>query len=280
MIGVCNIDNDMKSELSKFVEVRDLNDSSDFVELNGLAIDWVDKNSDNFVTQAAMVEHYARKSIPIVIYDRFMSVTPKEYSWLKKFNVSFLEPAFNNRTEFEYLPQWSKLEMIGPKSLKFDLGYIGDLNRKIRLFEKYYRETAVLWPESSISFYAKDFKETSKLDEWQKDGLYSEWDKEYNFRFTVLIDSPHNIEIGYLPNNLFEYMKYGTVPLCPIEQKYFQGMFFDLVISKASEVEYFIRNFKDLREVLIDDIFENIKGKYPEFTIEYACDKIKRKLMI
>lgn len=279
MIGVCNIDNDMKSELSKFIEICDMNDSSDFVKIDGLVIDWVDKNNDKFVTQAAMVEHYARESIPIVIYDRFMSVTPKEYSWLKKFNVSFLEPALNNRVEFEYLPQWSNLTYsMSDKS--FDLGYSGKLNRRVKLFEKYYREVATLWPNTTIKYNPEDHLDDKKEDEWRNDGLFKDYSSYFDFNFSVIIESPDNIDIGYLPDNFLEMMKYGTVPLCAMEIKYFHGIFGQLVVKTSSDVEYYIRCFKNLREVLIEEIYQTIEHHYPEFTIEYACDKIKRKLMI
>lgn len=277
MIGVCNLDSDMKSELSKSIEIYEI---SDFIKLDGLIIDWVSKDNNYFVTQAAMVEHYARESIPIVIYDRFMSVTPKEFNWLKKFNVSFLEPALNNRLEFEYLPEWSTLRIDNMVDGLFDLGYVGKLNRRVKLFEKYYREVATLWPNTTVKYEAEDTIDDKKEDEWKSDGIFKDLDHIYNFRFTILIDSPHNIEIGCLPHNLMEMMKYGIVPLCPVEQKYFQGMFGNLTVRNSSDVEYLIKSFKNLREVLIDDVYQNITNVYPEFTIEYACDKIKRKLMI
>ena len=280
MIGICNLCVDMVSELSKHIEIKDMFGSSDFPKIDGLIIDWVDKSNDNFITQAAMVEHYARESIPIVVYDRFMSVTQKEFSWLNKFNVSFLEPALNNRKEFEYLPQWSKLELVNIVDGQFDLGYIGSMNRRVKLFEKYYRKVATLWPNSTIKYEALDTVDDKKIDEWRADGVFKDLNHVYDFGFTVLIDSPDNIDIGYLPNNLMEMMKYGIVPLCPIENKYFHGIFRRLVVSEPADVEYIIRCFKHLREVMIQEIFDVIEYNYPEFTIEYACDIIMRKLMI
>lgn len=279
-IGIYNIDDDLRSELLKSVEICDLKDNSDFPKLDGLVIDWVERENDSFLAQAAIIEHYVRESIPVVIYDRFMCVTPKEHGWLKKFNVTFLEPALNNRIDFEYLPQWTTFEIKRPDKLEFDLGYVGELNRSIRLFEKYYRDVAVLWPESKVSYYSEKFAEGEKEDEWIKDGVVRSYGENYDFKFSVLIDSQHMIDIGYLPNNLFKMMKYGVLVLCPTEQKYFQGMFPQLTVSKPAEVEYFIKSFSNLREVVIEEVFENVKRNYPEFTIEYTCDIIKRKLII
>lgn len=278
-IGIYNIDNDLRSELSKSIEIYDLKDSSDFPKLDGLVIDWVNKENDSFLAQAAIIEHYVRESIPVVIYDRFMCVTPKEHGWLKKFNVTFLEPALNNRIDFEYLPQWTNLTYKIEKT-QFDLGYIGKINRRVKLFEKYYVQLISLWPDKTIKFESSDVIDEKKIDEWNKSGIFFDLGNEYNFKFSVLIDSPHNIDIGYLPNNLFEMMKHGVMVLCPVEQKYFQGMFPQLLVKKPSEVEYFIKSFDNLREVVIEEVYENIQSNYPEFTIEYACDIIKRKLMI
>jgi hypothetical protein len=280
MIGICNLDFNMVSELSKYIELRDMSGSSDFPKIDGLIIDWVDKSHTNFIAQAAIVEHYARESIPIIIYDRYMCIVPKEHGWLKKFNVEFFEPAFNNREGYEYLPQWTDLT-YELEETHFDLGYIGPLNRRVKLFEKYYRDVATLWPNLNVKYEETDVMNEEKETEWRNDGIFKDrHHDDYDFNFTILIDSPDIIEIGCLPPNLFKLMKHGVVPICPIEQKYFQGMFQGLVVSKPSEVEWYLRSFKDLREVLLDGIYKTISTQYPEFTLEYACDKIKRKLMI
>ena len=279
MIGICNLDSDMMSELSKNIEIKDMSGSSDFPKIDGLIIDWVDKSHIGFITQAAMIEHYVRESIPVIIYDRYMCVTPKEHGWLKKFNVEFFEPAFNNREGYEYLPQWTNLK-YELEETQFDLGYIGPLNRRVKLFEKYYRELSTLWPMYNTKYEETDVIDEEKKIEWKNDGLFQDKNHIYDFNFSIIIDSSDNISIGCLPHNLFELMKHGVVPICPVEQKYFQGMFQGLVVSKSSEVEWYLRAFKDLREVLLNEIYNTISTQYPEFTLEYACDKIKRKLMI
>lgn len=282
MIGIYNIDKNLQNELSKYVEVFDMSDISDFVKIDGLLINWVSKDSKRFVAQGAIIEHYVRESIPVVIYDRWMSVTGREFGWLKKFNVSFLEPALNNRPEFEYLPQWSNLELEKDDFLlEFDLGYTGPLSDRIKQFEKYYRRTASLYPDMTVSYSTED-NIIEKTSDWRTDGLFHNVERQLNWNVTVLIDSIKNIEMGYMYNGLFKIMEHGIMPLCPEELKYFHGMFEQLIVRNAQDVSYFVKSFKDqgIRNAVIDDIFKVVKSRYPEFTTEYACDTIKRKLMI
>ena len=80
---------------------------------------------------------------------------------------------------------------------------------------------------------------------------------------------------GILRNDLFEIMKQGCVPLLPIEHRFYGSMFQELVISDERYIDYFIKNCGELRPVMIEGIFKNIFEHYPEFTIDYAVDKIK-----
>ena len=100
MLGTFNICKDLKKNLDR--ELLELDSVDDLPEVSGLFIDWITKEHSMFPKQAVIIEHYVKAGIPIIIYDRWLALEKQEFNWLKKFNVSFFEPAIVNRTGFEY----------------------------------------------------------------------------------------------------------------------------------------------------------------------------------
>ena len=139
MLGVFNIRRDLWNGLSRTRDLIVVDDS--FQNVSGLFMDWVPKTNPEFPKQAVIVEHYVKAGIPIILYDRFLSIDKKEYNWLKKFNVSFWEPAVNNRVGFEYIPQWTtgvhNDAFVDRESRPIDLAFQGDLSGKIASFENW-----------------------------------------------------------------------------------------------------------------------------------------------
>lgn len=291
MIGTFNIDRGLKVELGKYYELKDLTfGEKDLPKLDGLIISWRPKgeNEKSFAMQAFIVESYARQNIPLVIFDGEMSITGKEYNWLKRFNVTFFEPALNYRTEFIYLPhsikipemEWVKLE---DKDNEHDLIYIGKLSDRIKLFEKYYETYASMFTSKSVVYKNTDKIKKHKLDQWKYNNLKRiEELNIYNGKFSVIIESIKNIEMGYIDKNIFDMMENAVVPLLPREHKYFCGMFKDLIVEDERQMDYLITlaRKEGMRELLIEDTFRSIEKYYPEFTVEFTCDMMRRSLDI
>jgi hypothetical protein len=261
---------DIKKMTGKF-KISNLNE---YYEVLGESSDTLD----------SIIDNYVRKNIPIIIFDRYMSITGQEFSWLKKFNVYFFEPAINNRCEFEYLPQWMPIDENPKKhrndvNYSNDLGYTGILNDKVEMFEKYYRNYSKLYPDRKVVYNTNDQLITSKIDDWNECNLKIV--DGYNFNNLILIDSKRNIEIGYMREDFYKLLINNILPILPRENKYFGCLFKNLCIESLRDIEYYVKAFRDpgIRWAVIDDIFIDIKRFYPEFTINYVCDKIKDKLV-
>jgi len=281
MIGVFDITNNYKKlELQMdtvFLEVEDV----EFPDLNGLIIDWVDKSKGHaFTKQALLIDYYTRKKIPIVIYDRNMKVTRKEYKWLNKFRTFFFEPALNHRLGFRYLPHWVEMLSMNNFNLEkkiersIDLAYPKNLRGRMKCFEKYYVEYAKMQPDTII-IYCGDNLPHWKVETYKEHGLKNlptvDWS---HTRFTLAIDSKRNYNIGYLDPYIFTAMKHGCVPFIPSEHKYFNGIFKGLEIGKYHEMSWFINSKTDMKEAMIEGVYKDIEKYYPEFTIEYASNMI------
>jgi hypothetical protein len=275
MLGVLNIRPDLKAKLSQHFEVTESG------KIDGLFIDWVPKSNDDFAKQAVMVEEHVKRGIPTVIYDRYLNITTQEYMWLRKFNVTFFEPVINHRAGFEFLPQWTEPYKwkYTEETREIDLAFNGVVKDKIASFEKYYGTYASLFPDKRVIYEAPaaGMPLPIKTEKWANNNLvhqYFSWD---TITFTVLIGTLFDYKRGYLREDLFEIMRKGVIPLCPIEHRFYGSMFQDLVIKDERDLDYYVGTspMRKVGGVLIEGIFDNMLKYYPEFSIDYTVDRLK-----
>lgn len=278
--GVFNIREDLSKYLETLFDIYDLEEDHD---VDCIFIDWVPPESYGFVRQAEIVENYVRKKTPTIVFDRHLSMTYKEYVWLKRFAVFFFEPAINHRIGFTYIPQWTtpleenwQRRYVGAER-SVDLFCMEDLNNKVKSFEKYYKEYASLNPDKnvvSIVPFKKDY-ENYNINYAKEDLKYTD------IKYMVLIGSVTDYRVGYLPDQVFNCMKGGILPMLPVEHRFFGSMFRHLVVENERDIDYFISLIRDgVRYAMIEDIFENMEEYHPEFKIDYVLEKIKFYLKV
>jgi len=284
MIGLCNVDKNMSSRLSKFLDVKELDTKDSFSHLDGIFFNWVDKMSpEKWTKQAALMDIYTKKKIPIVLFDRYLSISRKEYNWLKKFRVFFFEPAINYRRGFSYLPQW----VVKPDFTKYtkdkekreyDIAYkCNNLKDNLKSFEKYYLEYAKLYPDKDVVYSTHGINR-------HKEKQYKEFDlkRVYDFSFsqstfTIAIDTQKKYDIGYLNENVFNAMENNCLPLLPIEHKYFNALFSGLIIAVWSDLNFCVDMIGKYKEIIIEEIYDRVEKYYPEFMIDNAVEVIIEK---
>lgn len=253
-------------KLGEFKEVKKNIDQ----DLEGIFIDWCSNSvcKDAWIKQASLLQTYIKTGIPIVIFDRYFSLTEKEVKWIKKFNVYLFEPALNSgRIGFNYLPEWISEFKSFDYNEKNERLY--DLMLPVFVEEsKYWKAYAKKFPkrkvvycipnESDILLYNGDFDESN---------------------FVVAIDTKKAYDIGYLNPMYINAMNSGCLPMLPSKHKYFHGLFKGLVVDDLKRLDYNISLFKDVKNVIIDEIFDRIKTKWSEFTIDHAANTIKALLL-
>lgn len=287
MIGVISFRENIVSKLGESLPVTNVYDLVDrrFPKLDGLFIDWIDQSimPDEYAMQAAVIEKYVRTKIPVVIFDGELSMTKREYDWLKKFKVFFFEPALQNRREFGYLPHWLdkiKIDFEREEERPFALAYSTiNLEDKLKSFEKYYRKYALLFPDKKVLYQAEKLSKL-KHQQYERDNMVNQaiidWEE---VDFTILIDSKRNYEIGYLNPWTFYIMENGCVPLLPLEHRFFGNMFHKLTVDNVEDVDWIVRSLAKVKWTLLDDIYHNVKTLYPEFLIDNVVEVIKNCLV-
>jgi hypothetical protein len=259
--------------------------SENMEDITGLFFDWVPKTSayeDAWMVQASLLQEHIKTDIPIVIYDRYLSLSEKEVEWVNKFNVKLFEPALNSgRSGFQYLPEWcSNFEIvIDDEDRIFDLVYSHhELEFNIRNFEKWFVDYGRLFPEKKVVYSAISISDFKK-EEYKSNNL-TYLDHHHPIfnegNFTVAIDKNVMYDIGHFNPMYFYAMNLGCLPLLPFEHKYFHGMFKGLVIQNLNDMDYYISTFGKVKDVVIEELFDEIKDKWNEFTVDHAADIIRK----
>jgi len=70
-------------------------------------------------------------------------------------------------------------------------------------------------------------------------------------------------------------MNQNCLPLLPIEHRYFHAMFEGLIIKNMVDLSYYVEQYGRVKDVIIEDIYDNIEKHYPEFMIDNAVEVIK-----
>ena len=288
ILGVLNIDNTLKEELSKDFTIDTILDTK--VKAEALFVDWIpsqvskslDKTKASYLLhQTTLVEEYVKSKLPVLIFDRWFGITQKEFFWFRKNNVKLFEPALNNRREFQYLPFWTRIKKVNDIEIDdnerpYPLAFKGYLMNKIRSFEKYYVDYGKLYPPQARIVY------DSSLDK-KKQREYENYSVEkvpaVNFReakCTVIIGSKKDYKIGYLSPTIFEALDNNCVPLIPEESRYFGGL--SEVIKTPAQISFFTRTYDFTYIGLLADCYKSIERNYPEFKINHTIDVIKTNL--
>ena len=278
-LGVLNCPKEILEELP--YDVVHLDNLTGELDVDSLFIDWLPRNltdQDKLARQASIVETCAKNKKTVVLFDRYLDINEREYKYLKKFNTFFFEPAVNYREGFSFLPPWTKCYDLvelptfgGKEERSIDLGYIGTLKNRLKSFEKYYVEFAELYPKYNISYTSSLPK--PKIDEYRDAGVTK---KEFAFKDIkcfILIDTPRNYEIGYLNPDIFDIMQMGCFPILPREHRFYHSVF--SVLNEIKFISTYIEAWNGVREVILLDIYDNIKTVFPEMSIEYAVETIK-----
>lgn len=278
MIGTYNIEKNMIQKLSGSLELHnfDMGDTS-FPKLDGLIIDCMDKeNYKAWVYQAALIEEYTKKT-KIVMFDRYFSITEKEFDWLKKFNVTFFEPAINNRIGFKYLPYWVddiKIDWLDDKERKIHLAYSHkNLEDRLKYFEKYYGEYAKLFPKVSVYYSTLKLNDIKKKEYENNNLVFHKMIDFRNVSYSIVIGSKKDYEIGYLDESVFNLLKYGCVPILAVEHKYFHALFGKFVTNNVNITDYFT-SMSGISNALIEGILDNLHNLFPEFLIDNVAEVI------
>jgi len=284
-IGCINTEKTLVYELSKISEIASIDEDSK-VEFDALFIDWIPlsrKNPENtpkLLHQAQIVEKYIIKKIPTVIFDRHLGISSKEYNWLRKFNVSFCEPALDYRRNFIYLPFWTILKRFNDIPLnvsdrKYSLVYKGSISDKTRSFEKYFLEYSKVYPDDNICYWGSVDKDKEK--EYIENGLHR---RDFSFsdaKFTIIIGSVRDYKVGYLDSGIMDALNSNCVPMIPDEHRYYTSLPWVIPVMEkccVEEIHNFVTMYDRTYVGLILDVYNSIRVCYPEMDVTYTAEMI------
>ncbi len=274
MILYFNVEENLSQEIDRITKSKSK-------EYTSVSIDWIptkksvnQKKASTLLSQTDILEKYV-KTLPIVIFDRYRSITTEEYSWLKKFNVTFFEPAILTRKGFTYLPNWTKIKDLHHIQINNDkrgvnLGYVGNLTDKAKSFDKYYVRTKISNPDLNLSI-------STENEEYKNLGIVYKKDLDFSdIEFTVIIGNTNDYAVGHLDSYFFKALDNNCIPLLPKENRYFSAM--SLTVDSNRWYDVYVDMYDGIYIGLINDIYQGIKKYYPEMNITYVAEVIKKHL--
>lgn len=277
MILYFNVDKKLSTAINDITRSTSMDYTSVFIEWIPTIKGTNQKKVNALLNQTEILEKYG-KTLPIVIFDKYRSMTKTEYNWLKKFKVTFFEPSIHTREGFKYLPNWTIIKTI--KDIKLNdnkrsvnIGYIGPLTDKITSFEKYY--TNINIPDDvSVTYYSKNIP-SNKKNEYDEVNISNKLITYDDIEFSVIIGNINDYAVGHLDSFYFDALAHNCIPLIPKENRYYSSL---MNVDFVDWYEPFWHMYETIYVGMITSIYSDIQKYYPEMNVTYTAEVIKKYL--
>jgi len=286
MIYSLNHDFDLsfESKQPEFVDQK-LENAND---IDGVIIRWFgeDESTENFIYQAILVNYCVKNKKPIFIFDPNSKLKNREFDWIYKNTKSyFAEPYILTREGFNFLPEPInvnlKYEDFDDKNDYEHLYLVsrGKLTNKEMEFRNYYVTFFQVQNDagSGIKSILYEDAEYEVATAFEKEFLQHK-EKVDDMGMGFAIDTESNYHRGHIDPVLFGSLQDGCLMLLPEEHRFLYSIFGSLVAKKdISDLHMFVsEKLFELRAAYLDELFSNIRSKFPEFSKEYSSDVIKK----
>lgn len=276
MILYFNVDEDIIEQTNSIVKSKEKEYTSVFISWIPTKKGTSQKKASALLYQTELLEKYVKK-LPIVIFDRYRSMTKEEYDWLKKFKVTFFEPAISPRDGFKYLPNWTKIKTLDEIDLNeskrsVQLGYIGTTDDKTKSFEKYYVKPKML-TDVNVSYYNKN---GINEDQYKNLGIINKPLEHKDIEFTVIIGTPNDYVVGHLDQYYIEALKNNCIPMIPEENRYYSSLGYS--VNSSNWYDAYCGMYDGIYVGVIKDIYDRIRKYYPEMNVTFTAEVIKKYL--
>lgn len=275
MILYFNVDDNIINQIDSITKSKGKEYTSAFINWIPTKKGTSQQTASALLTQTDLLEKYVKK-IPFVIFDRYRSMTKEEYDWLKKFKVTFFEPAIVPRDGFKYLPNWTKIKTLediqfNDSNRSVNLGYIGSLSDKTRSFEKYYVNVKEMH-DITVSYHTK----LIPIKDYDKMGIMNVPLNFKDIEFTVIIGNANDYIVGHLDQYYFKALDNNCIPLVPMENRYYSALPF--TVNSSSWYNEYVKMYDGIYIGLIYDIYQRISKYYPEMNITFTAEVVKKYL--
>ena len=218
----------------------------------------------------------------MLIFDRYLSLKTEEHQLFKKAGSKLFSPALNYYKDFIYLPFSVKIKdkktininPVGEKR-RYSVIYKGRLLDRTTSFEKYllvfhkeihpsvaYSSTAIK-KEKEQEYFSLGLPNTTVLQ-------YSDSD------CCIILGSGFEYRVGYLDCSFIEALQYNCIPLIVSENRFYNG--FPTVVYNPIDIMLYYNTYDNTHFGMMYELYETIRNKYPEMSVEYTTSIIKYAL--
>lgn len=211
---------------------------------------------------------------PIILFDRYCSITNKEFKKLNERNSVLLEPAINHRNNFVFCPYWFDIKEPNLDTFKndrtFSTGYLNQVyNDGIFhiLLDTYMKS------DINIGIQLKNGKSWKEFtsDRYKRIKLLTEYNYK-DFKTLLIYDRYTNIQKGVLPD--ISMINDGVLPLLFHKHKWCHCLFKDYIISNESDLRWYYNMYDKISYGFIKDIQSNINEYLPGMIVDNFISNI------
>ena len=225
--------------------------------------DWVPTNSNDeaLPSQVEEIKRCQEKDIPVIIFDRYSSMTNEEIIFIHKHTQAKLfEPAVVPRAGFEFMPYWIHFKdhkwSDFQEERRFQTGYKGDKFTNDL-------ESLILSVIKDKLVVGLDVKLPQDKYEVLKSVVCIDKFGYRDLATMIMTGSKEDYERGILPD-ITQAMYSGTVPCLHHKHKWLHSVFKNFVVYSASDVRWLAKLYKNCHIGFIEDMQNNILEYLPE----------------
>lgn len=276
-ITVNNIDRSLRIELAKTCTFVDINQNPD-----GVFMEWSSQGTNTYNKQKEILDVCVSKKIPLIIFDRNLSIPDEKVSSLIGNGAFLWEPAVNDRMFFSYQPVWGEVKRRVETIPYFetegrvDLAYMSSLSKKVSNFKDYYQPVSEIGDFQVVYFDTVANPKVNKKVHEMGITVYAQSPSDVHSKAVILVGSDHDYQTGRLDPKLFDYLEQGIVPLLPREHRYFHAVFGDLVVGTEDDVEYILKFIDKMSFGCIYDMYQNLDAYLPEADVKNVAKRITK----
>ena len=251
----------------KLINIDDISFENDISEMSKeynitnkeyYLIDWI-PNDINTITFCKSLD----ENVPIIVFDRYCSISNDDFIWLDNRNSVLMEPAINHKNGFIFQPYWIDFNKItfNHKERPYIIGYKHKSYVNDDIFD--------LLIKSSNDGYSTCIDAYIRNDVFK--GIKNKIDikpSRYNdFCYLLISGSDDDIQRGVVPD-IRDMVYNGTVPLLWHTHYTMHGLFKHLIIERYSDLKYFCNIYDTIKNLYLHDIMDNIRMYMPEMIQE------------
>lgn len=238
--------------------------------------DWKPSNikSGYLNNQVEQMMRCRDEQIPVIVFDRYLSMTNEEIIFLhKKTNALLLEPSVVTRPGFQFMPYWIHFKEYKCSDFenerRFQTGYKGNMFTK----DLEYNILSAIRDKLTVGLDVK--LDQDKYDVLKSVVIIDKFEYE-DLSTMILTGTQDEYDKGVLPDIRW-IMDSGTIPCLYHKHKWLHSIFKHFVVNDHNDIAWLAKLYKTCNIGFVEEMQKNILDYLPEMEASNFINSILEK---